>query len=122
MDIVLGNEHTTKPAMLLDLNEDGPLNFNQLSPTPSSTLEATPTPSGEDSVDADKSSSYNSGRKLKNRKKQQLEDDENKETLAELLREKIEEDKKTRDQVKEQTNELLSVMKSLVNQMETIPR
>jgi len=119
MDMVLGDEHTSNPTLLVDVNDDGPL---RLSPSPTPTVKTLSSPSNnlaEDEssgIEKQEQVPFSSGRRLKNkRNKTQDEDTENKEIIAELLREKIDDDKKTRSQVADQTNELLTVMKMFVN-------
>lgn len=99
MDVVLGNEHTSVPVALTDLNDDGPLNFQVARLHLSTSNSATPTSlSGEDQDDSsavnrdtDIPDPFNNGKKLKNKKKK--DDEEDKEAITDLLRETIEEEK-----------------------------
>ena len=75
MDMVMGNEHTSRPAMILDLNTDHPLS---LTPSPAghdiTTLAPMPsqTPMLSD-VEESEPTSFSTGRKIKGRKNAKAE-------------------------------------------------
>ena len=117
MDMVMGNEHTSRPAMILDLNTDHPLSLTPspaghdittLAPTPSQTpapsdVESEPTP-------------FSTGRKIKGRKNAKAEANDN---MIEIFREQFDELKVSWEQQIRQTDELLLCMKTLVDHVVT---
>src|ERR1700694_360259 len=116
MDMVIGNEHTSRPVMLIDLNAATPSNLSP-SPTPHAGLQVpTPVPSSASASDAE-NNPFSTGRKLKKaRKCAQAESNEN---ALELFREQFDDLKIAREQQNRQTDELLSCIKTLVNHIVT---
>jgi len=129
MDAILGNEHTSAPALLVDLNDDGPLNLQVTRLHLSTSDSATPTPSSGDEqddssvqVNAGIPDPFNSGKKLKSKKKK--DDEEDKEVITDLLRETIEEEKtwrqeekKWKEEAAERDGKLLNVIETLVSHL-----
>ena len=113
MDMVMGNEHTSRPAMVLDLNADGPLSLTP-SPAGCDTTTLAPTPSQTSAPsDAEESepTPFSTGRKIKGRKNAKAEANDN---TIEIFREQFDELKVSREQQIRQTDELLLCMKTLV--------
>jgi hypothetical protein len=131
MDMVLGNEHTSNPSALADLNEDGDFSLQvarlQLEISGSPTPATTPAPSSCDEVnhseDAAKADPFNSGKKVKNSKKKKDDEDE-KEVISQLLRQTIDdektwrvEEKKWKEEAAERDGKLLNVIETLVSHL-----
>ena len=110
----MGNEHTTRPTMVLDLNADRPLSLTpspagrditRLAPTPSQT----PAPSVAEESEP---TPFSMGRKIKGRKNAKTEANDN---MIEIFHEQFDELKVSWEQQIRQTNELLLCMKTLVD-------
>lgn len=105
--------------MVLDLNAPSPIQLSV------SSCEDTATPSS--GVDEDESTAdgerlqpkHNTGKRLKNRKKQHAKDEEDNrhEELTELLKEKWAEDKATREEFKGQQERMIVAVESLVSHL-----
>lgn len=117
----MGNEHTSRPAIVLDLNADGPLSLTPspagreittLAPTPTPTPSQTPAPSDVDS----EPTPFSTGRKIKGRKNAKAEAND---STIEIFREQFDELKVSRERQIRQTDELLLCMKTLVDHIVT---
>jgi predicted oxidoreductase len=133
MDMVMGNEHTSRPVMILDLNADTPLNLSPslpdvathttiatLSPTPGPHAELqvpTRVPSSSASTSDIEDNPFTTGRKLKKARKRAQ--DESNENAMELFKDQFNDLKVAREEQNRQTDELLSCIKTLVNHIVT---
>ena len=114
----MGNEHTSRPTMILDLNTDHPLSLTPspaghdittLAPMPSQTLMLS-------DVEESEPTSFSTGHKIKGRKNAKTEVNDN---MIEIFREQFDELKVSREQQIRQTDELLLCMKTLVDDIVT---
>jgi hypothetical protein len=125
MDMVMGNEHTSHPVMLLDINaSDGPLDI-RLSSSPTPTLISTPpsippSASGLQPAPMQLSTSeteedlFSIGRKVKKGRNRGQAEEYREETL-ELFRREFETMKVSREKQDAQTDALVNCMQTLVN-------
>ena len=98
MDNILGEEHTSSPSLLIDLNVDNSTIVNSASSTESLTSKTT----GEDS---DISSQFNSGRKIK-RKTRKDDQGSSLESIVDLLKLKLEKKEIEKEQKEAELAEL----------------
>ena len=116
--MVMGNEHTSRPSIVVDFNTNGPLS---LTPSPASpdntTLAPTPsqTPAPSD-LEESEPTPFSTGRKIKGRKNAKAEMNDN---TIEIFREQFDELKVSRERQIQQTDELLLCMKTLVDHIVT---
>jgi hypothetical protein len=118
MDMVMGNEHTSRPVIVLDLNADGPLSLT-LSPADRDITTLAPTPSqtpAASDVEESEPTPFSTGRKIKGRKNAKTEANDN---TMEIFREQFDELKISRERQIRQTDELLLCMKTLVDHIVT---